>query len=179
MPRPLLLCILALAAACKGPVVESPLVGQTRYLCCNFHYEKTKTTDVNAQVGALVPLGTPVTILAVRKDSVEFQPVGHPAITLLHRYGRRNQSIEQFMDNWFVETDPTAKLRRLPARIQQNITQGVVVPGMTRAQVLMAFGYPPAHETPSLESPGWTYWRNRFDRMLVFFDGDKVDRIQD
>ena len=179
MQRLLLLCLIVLAAACKGPAVQSPLVGQTRYLCCNFHYEKTKVTDVNAQVGVLVPVGTPVTILAVYRDSVEFQPVGHPVITLVHRYGRKNQSMEQLLDNWFVGTDPTAKVRRLPAKIQQNVTQGVVVPGMTKAQVLMALGYPPAHETPSLESPQWTYWRNRFDRMRVFFDGDKVSSVQD
>ena len=39
------------------------------------------------------------------------------------------------------------------AEIRIDITQGVVVPGMTRDQVLMALGYPPAHETPSLDSP--------------------------
>ena len=48
---------------------------------------------------------------------------------------------------------------------------------MTKAQVLMAIGYPPAHETPSLDSPQWTYWRNRWDRFQVFFDGDKVARV--
>ncbi len=179
MRRLLLVCLAAAVAACRGPAIPSPLVGQTRYLCCNFHYEKTKTTDVNAQVGVLVPVGTPVTILSVRRDAVEFQPVGHPAITLVHRYGRRNQSIEQFLDHWFVDSDPTPKLRRLPAKVQQQITQGVVAPGMTKAQVLMALGYPPAHETPSLESPQWTYWRNRFDRMRVFFDGDRVANVQD
>lgn len=173
-----LLCLALTAGACRGPAVQSPLVGQTRYLCCNFRYEKTRTTDVNAQVGALVPLGTPVTILGVRRDAVEFQPVGHPVITLVHRYGRRNQTLEQFLDQWFVDADPTAKLRRLPAKVQQQITQGVVVPGMTKAQVLMALGYPPAHETPSLDSPQWTYWRNRFDRMRVYFDGDRVANVQ-
>jgi hypothetical protein len=177
MRRLALLALVALVAACNPPV-PSPLVGQTRFLCCNLHYDRTKISDVNWQVGALVPLGTPVTIIGVRKKSVTFQPVGSPEITLEHKYGRRTESMQQFLDHWFVEDDPSKGLRRLPAKLRKSIEQGVVEPGMTRAQVLMAIGYPPAHETPSLESPQWNYWRNRWERFFVFFDGDKVARVQ-
>ena len=49
---------------------------------------------------------------------------------------------------------------------------------MTRDQVLMSLGYPPAHRTPSLEGPTWTYWQNRWATMVVVFDGDKVVRVE-
>lgn len=177
MRRLLLVLLVALAPACNPPV-PSPLVGQTRHLCCNLHYERTKISDVNWQVGAVIPLGTPVTIVGVRKGSVTFRPAGFPEIVFEHKYGRRTESLEQFLDHWFVEADPTAKLRRLPAKLRKNVEHGVVEPGMTRDQVLMAIGYPPAHETPSLESPQWTFWRNRWERFLVVFDGEKVARVQ-
>ena len=34
-----------------------------------------------------------------------------------------------------------------------------------------------AHRTPDLNSPTWTYWQNRWDTLVVYFVGDKVDRI--
>ena len=45
-------------------------------------------------------------------------------------------------------------------------------------QVLMSVGYPPAHRTPSLSQPDWTYWRNRYRTFVVYFEGDKVIRVQ-
>ena len=49
---------------------------------------------------------------------------------------------------------------------------------MNREQVLMSLGYPPAHRTPSLDGPTWTYWANRFATFMVHFDGDRVARVQ-
>jgi len=44
--------------------------------------------------------------------------------------------------------------------------------------VLMSLGYPPVHRTPSLDAPQWTYWENRWVSYVVYFDGDKVSRVQ-
>jgi outer membrane protein assembly factor BamE (lipoprotein component of BamABCDE complex) len=57
------------------------------------------------------------------------------------------------------------------------IEQAQVEPGMTRDEVLMSLGYPPAHRTPSLDSPTWTYWANRWATFEVYFDGDRVSRV--
>ena len=180
-----LLATLALAA-CKGPVVPSPLVGQTRYLCCNLHYERPEVTDVNYQQGALVPLGTRVQILEVRRSAVKFQPEGHPPITAVLKHGRKIITMETFIDRLLVEKDPRAKLPRAAGkkgaeqaeRVRKAIEAGQVEVGMTREQVLMALGYPPAHRTPSLDAPQWTYWQNHWATFIVVFDGDRVSRIQ-
>src|SRR5262249_2201685 len=106
---------LALALACKGPSVPSPLTGQSRYLCCNLHYDKPEITDVNYLQAALVPLGTTVQILEVRKNSVRFQPAGHPPLTLSLRHGKTMMTFEQYLDRIFVAQDPHAKLPK-PSR---------------------------------------------------------------
>jgi hypothetical protein len=67
-----------IAGACKGPVVPSPLTGQTRYLCCNVRYERPEITDNFYQVGTLIPFGTPVNILEVRAQR-EVPGVGPPS----------------------------------------------------------------------------------------------------
>ncbi len=191
-----LVAVLALAA-CKGPAVPNPLVGQTRYTCCNMHYERPKLDDTNYQKGALIPFGTQVQIIEVRKNTVTFQPAGHPELTLVQRWGRKTQSIDEYMNRIFVADDPRTRLRSAatPAtkkkdkraaaeqgakgdNVRKLIEQGIVEEGMTREQVLMSLGYPPGHRTPSLDAPAWTYWENRWVTFIVHFEGDKVSRVQ-
>jgi hypothetical protein len=181
-------CVLALAAACKGPSVPHPMTSQTRYLCCNMHYEKDEISDANYLKGTLIPFGTRVQILEVGRHSVKFQPDGHPAITLVHKYGRDNQSFDEYLERVFPRDDPHASLPKAaknakPAqlkdveRVRKQVEDGVVEPGMTKKEVIMALGYPPAHRTPSLDAPMWTYWANRWATFEVYFDGDKVSRV--
>ena len=73
MPRrslPATLALAALLAACKGPAVPHPMTNATRYLCCNLHYEKPEISDANYLKGTLIPFGTRVQVLEVRKTSV-------------------------------------------------------------------------------------------------------------
>jgi hypothetical protein len=178
-----LLGVAALAAAlavsaCKGPVVANPMAGETRYLCCNLHYEDTEIADAAFEVGTMIPAGTPVQVLEVRRHSVKFQPQGYPQLTLVLKYGEDVISIDTLMNDWFVATDPRVALQKLPAKTRQAIESGTVEPGMTRTQVLMALGYPPRHRTPSLEQADWHYWQNRWHQFIVWFDGDRVNRVQ-
>ena len=172
-----LMAALALAA-CRGPEVPSPLTNQSRFTCCNLHYEKPEISDVNFQQGTLLPLGTRVQILEVGRNRVKFQPDGHPPITLTQRYGRKVLPFERYLEQVFVSEDPHLRLRRMSPTVQKLITQASVEPGMRREEVLMALGYPPAHRTPSLEQLDWHYWQNRWHQFVVFFDGNRVDRIQ-
>jgi hypothetical protein len=168
-------------AGCKGglrgPEVANPMTGTTRYLCCNFYYEKTKTNDTNYQVGTKVPFGTHVYIERVRRDSVDFTPEGHPTVTLIYKQGDRTVPFDAYLERLFVERDPRGRLRKVNAKRVEAIERGTIEKGMTREQVMMARGIPPAHRTPDLESPTWTYWQNRWDTLVVYFVGDKVDRI--
>jgi hypothetical protein len=190
MSRAVTLLAVALAVACKGPEVPSPLTGEMRYTCCNMHYEKTEISDVNYQRGTLIPLGTRVQIVEVRRNSVKFLAPGHPEITLVQKYGRKTITMEEYLQRLFLPDDPRSRLPVAPVarkgkpapasdadKIRKDIETGAVESGMTRDQVLMALGYPPAHRTPSLQSPTWTYWENRWATFEVVFDGDRVSRV--
>jgi hypothetical protein len=99
-------CALVLAAACKGPTVPHPMTSESRYLCCNMHYEKTEISDVNYLKGTVIPLGTRVQILEVGRRSVKFQPAGHPPITLVQKYGKDTQGFDQYLDRIFLPRRP-------------------------------------------------------------------------
>jgi len=53
---------------------------------------------------------------------------------------------------------------------QKGVREGKVFPGMSKQGVHLAFGYPSAHQTPSLDGNRWVYWTNRFKMIVVKFD---------
>jgi hypothetical protein len=63
-------------------------------------------------------------------------------------------------------------------KIRRMMEEGDVTVGMTRDQVLTAIGYPPAHRTPHLDAAMWTYWVDPEDTFEVYFEGDRVSRVQ-
>ena len=62
---------------------------------------------------------------------------------------------------------------------RENINAGTVKNGMSKAAVVVARGYPPAIETPSLKRNQWKYWRNRWDTIVVTFNNDRVVNVKD
>lgn len=60
---------------------------------------------------------------------------------------------------------------------QKGIREGKAFVGMSKNGILAALGYPATHRTPSLDASVWVYWTNRFDTVLIYFDGDKVSDV--
>src|SRR2546427_11138369 len=114
LPRslPAAVALATLLAACKGPGVPHPMTNETRYLCCNLHYEKPEISDANYLKGTITPFGTRVQVLEVRKSSVKFQPAGHPPITLVLKYCKDATTMDQYLERIFLREDPHAKLPR-------------------------------------------------------------------
>jgi hypothetical protein len=50
------------------------------------------------------------------------------------------------------------------------IKNGVVIAGMSKRAVLISYGYPPEHKTPSLDSNSWLYWLGKTTRKEICFD---------
>jgi len=165
-------------AACKPPAAPHPATAESRFTCCNIYYEQDEIPDTLWKVGTMIPLGTPVRILAVRKDRIEFEATGHRPITLVLKYGKNAKSIDQYLDEMFPTQNPRVRLAKMKPKTQQLIEQGGVENGMTKEQVKMSLGVPPAHRTPSLDASQWHYWQNRWHQFIVFFDGDKVVNVQ-
>ena len=60
-------------------------------------------------------------------------------------------------------------IEKLPDEVASAIRNGDMRKGMTKELVLLARGYPPAHETPSIEGDRWVYWSSRFVKQTVIF----------
>src|SRR5262245_22221543 len=174
---------LALLGACggtrSGRAVADPRVGQVFYLCCNVHYPqgKPEITDAIAWQGTLIPFATRVEVQKVTRDSVRFEAPGHPPITLVYEHGSKVLPFSAYLSRLFVTEDPRLKLKKVPAREVKLVEKGTVAPGMSRDQVVMALGYPPADRTPSLDAPAWTYLAGPSETAVVYFDGNRVSSV--
>ena len=61
--------------------------------------------------------------------------------------------------------------------VSQAINDCRIIKGMTKDEVILARGYPPAHVTPSLEMDTWQYWYRRMEYGQVIFKNGKVSDI--
>lgn len=163
---------LATLAACKpggAPEALPHYQGRTLFTCCNIHHEKDDVSDANYSVGSTIPAGTVVQVTASGRDSVTVLANG-TKLTLVHEYGAKEESAQQYFDKLLVAEDPKVQIGRFPTAVQDAIRDGRVERGMTREQVLLSLGYPPTHRTASTSAGEWLYWYNRWLTYKVQFD---------
>jgi outer membrane protein assembly factor BamE (lipoprotein component of BamABCDE complex) len=183
MKRIMLAVVVAALAAVSGchkgpsPELMSRYQGRGLFTCCNLHYETDQINDANYSVGTTLPFGTPVAIETVSSDSVTFTADGKK-LTLEHRYGRDQESMQQYLDKVLVTADPKPRVASFSHSAQAAIKDGRIERGMTREQVLLSVGYPATHKTLSTAASEWTYWYNRWvTYKVVFDDAGKVSSV--
>jgi hypothetical protein len=181
MKRALLpISLIAAIAGCQpamSPEVLQQYQNRTLYTCCNIHYESTNVSDANYYIGGTIPYGSPVQVKKADRGTLTIQ-AGTQELNLTHRYGAPNETFQQYADKILVEQDPKLKVSAYSQAAQQAIREGRVELGMTKEQVLLSLGYPPAHRTPSLDGWEWTYWYNQWVTYRVQFgENGKVSQI--
>ena len=148
----------------------------TLFTSYNLWYENaTKMFSINYKKGAIIPAGTLMadavlhTGRRARLDltwgetgarfAIHFQPKFHPGITAELFTGRLlvRQSLEELTGG-------------MSDHEKSCIVRAVVEPEMSRKAVLVSFGYPPEHFTPSMQADKWFYWMNRYVKKELRFD---------
>jgi hypothetical protein len=173
--------IALISTACKGGGgVQYHLTGQPNVVTLvNLHPDEKqgKILSSNYLRGGLIPRCTPVTIDDVGEKRMTFTADGRKYI---YEFQRKLmvESISEHLDKIFGTMCADQDLANFSDVDKKGIAEGQVYEGMSRQAVIYALGYPPAHENPKLDSDQWKYWLNRFNTMIVHFDGDKVASIQ-
>ena len=180
MKRILVLVALSAVVGCRpavSPQVLQSYQNRTLYTCCNIHHEGQDISDANYYVGTMVPLGAGVKVQSAGRTSLTFTADG-TLLTLSEDYGREQEPFQQYFDKVLVSEDPKPRVARFSHSVQQAIHDSRVEKGMTREQVILSLGYPPAHRTPSTAASEWTYWYNRWvTYKVVFDDTGKVSNV--
>jgi hypothetical protein len=159
----------------KGPTA-SATKGQTLYTQFSMYYEDLCHRTTNYRKGALVPVNTEVTFVKASSEVIIVKLPDGQNLTIENVPAFAGENI----DGIFTRTFSTEKvdLTKFTDLERKMIANGEVAPGMTKAAVTVAIGYPPKHKTPTLDLNQWRYWRNRFKTFIVNFDDGKVSKIQ-
>ncbi len=170
------------ATACKGGGggPRYHLTGQPNVVTLvNLHpdEQRSKIYSSNYLQDGLIPRCTPVSIDAANDKLVKFTANGKQYV---YEFQRKLmvESVDEHLDKIFGTQCADQDLANFSDVDKKGIAEGQVYEGMSRQAVIYAIGYPPAHETPKLDSDQWKYWKNRFNTIIVHFEGDKVASIQ-
>ncbi|CAI8874918.1 outer membrane protein assembly factor BamE [Methylococcus capsulatus] len=142
---------------------------RTGYTCCKLHFEDDWISDGNYGENPFIAAGTPVKVYGYSGDRA-YAEVGGRKMRLGHDYGRKEETLQQWIEKIVVTKDPKIPLAAFPPEVREAIRAGKVSEGMTKEQVILAVGYPPTSETPSLDAPVWNYWLSSFDRYQLIWD---------
>lgn len=166
--RAVLACLVGLGIASQAHAQSALSQTRSGYTCCNFHYAGDWISDANWFIHPKIPAGTPARILDFGDYRIGVD-LGGRRMTLGLDYGRK-LSLRTWAQLMIVDEDPKERIASWPEPVRDAIAAGKVAIGMTREQVLVAAGYPPAHQTPSTEAAQWKYWHGTHDTYLVVWD---------
>jgi hypothetical protein len=181
-----LLAFFLIVAPYGSPVaadVDYRLVGASGvYTLVNLHPDEARRRlySVNYQQSGLIPLCSKVKIESVDKRKMTFRLLDGDREYEYIFHNSLRDPIPKHLDKFFgTKCDAKLEGQGLTDQDRKGIRSGTVTTSMTKRGVILAIGYPPEHATPSLEADVWTYWKNRFGKMQVYFTNGKVTGIRD
>ncbi len=179
------------ASGCAHTVYPSEALqmpqGSKVYTAYNIWYEDPSDIPaVNYHKGKIIPFGTEIEFAGVTKAPLFFPNSGKIVFKTV-------QTGEEFRieydQTWMIlpledyirrafttKTVPEQTVGLSPAEVEK-LKRGIVEEGMTRKEVLLAYGYPVPHRTPSILDDTWIYWNEKMDSVRVVFEKDKVTAI--
>lgn len=184
--RKAFVCMVALSLACLFGVsavyADNP-EGKTYFTRANIWFENPqKILSTNYHKGAILPVGTKVKIDRYSRNKIKFTVVDKgPTCTFIHVRKHSTIDLQAFFDRYFSQENPMASggvFHTFTKDEQENIKNGTIAAGMHRDAVLMAYGYPPSHRTPVLSSDFFTYWLDRFRKVMVTFKDDRILNVR-
>ncbi len=169
-------------AGCTSHVLVSEVLQQPVdapvYTKFNLWYsDPSDIPSANVQQGLFLPAGTEVTPESATEDELVFSDGSGARYTISFDPGMHMCPMREFI-RMFLTLDPPEKLfEEVRPEFFPYIQRGEVVPGMSRQEVLLSYGPPPACRTPSLRNETWIYWIAPDQTIRVVFRNDRVRNI--
>jgi hypothetical protein len=173
----LLLSVFAAAfslSSCKSPAFAQPQ--GDLYAQHGFRFEKARHLTTNyIGKGDFVVAGSKVVMVKVAKSDFLIQLADGRQVEIENIEKFTTLGLKAISERMFAATAPD--LSGLSEAELAAVKAGRIEVGMSKKAVLLAVGYPPAHET-SISSDSWLYWQSRFNKQRVDFVNDRVSALR-
>jgi hypothetical protein len=179
-----LVVLLSLAAFDTCHAQARKIVGESFFTIANIWYENPEEiVSTNYIRGTFLPIGSKVTVERFGTKGITFMDENGMTykIVFSKRHGGDRMSNWAYFDKYFSKKNPLSSggsYDKLKQTEKDSIQIGEVTYGMSKEAVLMSYGLPPAHRTPSLKGNIWIYWVSRYHKKTVYFRDDKVFNIK-
>src|SRR5690606_23581052 len=151
-----------------APEAADPQVGERYFTRVSFFYERGKHLATNYSRGVAVPANTEIELTDLDDESFDIRIADSGLeIKIVNVEKYTGMSARDLAARYLSEQ--RADLDRLPKEARAAVKSGELRLGMTKELALLARGYPPIHETPSVESDRWVYWTSRFVKLTIVF----------
>ena len=150
--------------------------GEEYYTQFSLFQERNRHLTTNYRRGILVPINTKVTFMNKSGKAINVKEASGTVLNLVNVPDYSGEDINGIFNRTFSKQP--VDLSGFTESEQRNIKNGTVALGMSKDAVVRALGYPPKHETPSLESNHWRYWAHRFKTYMVSFQDGKVSKVE-
>lgn len=155
------------------PPRVNPEVGKDYFTRYTFREEKNEHSTTNYARGNIVPINTPVKLLSINGSKLILKRLDTGEDVKVENEPKYTKKSVPEIAALMLSAEKT-RLEHLPEEVAAAIRNGEMRKGMTKELVLMARGFPPAHETPSVESDRWVYWSSRFVKQTVVFSNGRL-----
>jgi hypothetical protein len=162
-------------SGCGGSRPIKASMGQKLYTAYNMWYVIDKEDDmftINYKTGAMIPAGTEINNIKVKKEEILFTTVDDRKDYVVNFKAKFHpgKTADDYAKRMFSEKDFDQLTEGMSESEINGINDGVITVGMSKKAVIVAYGYPPEHKTPSLNDNIWTYWLNKMKTTVIYFD---------
>jgi hypothetical protein len=177
-----LLMLTVMLSGCARKLIVAEVLQQPKngkiYTKCNLWYtDPSNIYCVNYQSGKILPLGTEVEIVDATAGRVIFKDMKGQE----YRINIDEELIMIPSANYIAQILTLKNLEEQTAgispEVKDKIMRGIVTPKMTKAEVILTYGHPPAFRTPSLQNSTWLYFINRDTTKRIVFRDKTVKTI--
>lgn len=170
----LFVSVLALTACASAPKLllndgkTSLLQAKKIYTQTNLHPDTRdgSLSAFNYQKDGLIPHCTEIEVIDIDSDTFLFRANNKE---YEFEFDERNGSFDESIQQYFGAAcqKVSSKLNHVD---KKGLDMGAVYKGMSKSGVILAIGYPPRHQTPTVRDKVWKYWLNDDETFSVIFD---------
>ena len=176
----LVLSILLLNVSCTRSVIPEEVLQIPEfspvYTSCNLWYnEEGVIRSENIQQGTILPFGSEVEFLESNAEEIRFRRISDgKKFCIRYDKGYHLLPVEEFIKRIFVLRNEKDLVLGIRPIVREKIKRGIVEKGMTRQEVILAFGPPCAFKTPARANSTWVFWEDFLVAKRVVFNEDAI-----